>query len=56
VNGELNGEKKTASSPLNIQNPARLWIGGWYNNYDFIGDIDEVRVSNALYFRPLRPQ
>lgn len=47
VNGKLNGEKKTASSPLNIQNPARLWIGGWYNNYDFIGDIDEVRVSNV---------
>src|SRR6185295_10348000 len=23
----------------------RLWIGGWYNNYDFVGDLDEVRVS-----------
>ena len=25
----------------------RLWIGGWYHNYDFIGDIDEVRVSKV---------
>ncbi len=22
-----------------------MWIGGWYNNYDFVGDIDEVRLS-----------
>ena len=47
VNGILDGETKTASSPLNIRNPAKLWIGGWYNNYDFIGDIDEVRVSSV---------
>jgi len=47
VNGVLDGETKTASAPLNIKSPARLWIGGWYNNYDFIGDIDEVRVSSV---------
>ena len=22
-------------------------IGGWYNNYDFVGDIDEVRISKV---------
>ena len=32
---------------LAIKTPARLWIGGWYNNYDFVGDIDEVRVSQV---------
>lgn len=30
-----------------ITKPARLWIGGWYNNYNFIGDIDEVRLSKV---------
>jgi len=24
-----------------------MWIGGWYNNYDFVGDIDEVRISGV---------
>ena len=24
-----------------------MWIGGWYNNYDFVGDIDEVRISKV---------
>jgi len=24
-----------------------MWIGGWYNNYDFIGDIDEVKISGV---------
>jgi len=24
-----------------------MWIGGWYGNYDFIGDIDEVRISKV---------
>ncbi len=32
---------------LNIKSPARMWLGGWYNNYDFIGDIDEVRISKV---------
>ncbi len=32
---------------LNIKSPARMWIGGWYNNYDFVGDIDEVRISKV---------
>ena len=46
VNGVLDGEGQK-SGPLKIQSPARLWIGGWYNKYNFVGDIDEVRVSKV---------
>ncbi len=31
-----------------LRSPARPWIGGWYHNYDFVGDIDEVRISNVV--------
>ncbi len=47
VNGELNAASKTPNAPLAIKTPARLYIGGWYNNYDFVGDIDEVRISKV---------
>lgn len=47
VNGELSNTHKTADAPLAIKSPARLYIGGWYNNYDFIGDLDEVRISKV---------
>jgi hypothetical protein len=30
-----------------IKSPARLWLGGWYHNYDFTGDVDEVRLSRV---------
>ncbi len=44
----INGQLDAASKPrLDIKSPARLWIGGWYHNYDFVGDIDEVRVSRV---------
>jgi Concanavalin A-like lectin/glucanases superfamily/Domain of unknown function (DUF2341)/Carbohydrate esterase, sialic acid-specific acetylesterase/Glucose-regulated metallo-peptidase M90 len=48
VNGVLDGTNIRQGGPLNIRTPARLWIGGWYNNYDFVGDLDEVRVSNVV--------
>jgi hypothetical protein len=44
INGIPDGEAKPM---LDIKSPARFWIGGWYNNYDFIGDIDEVRLSSV---------
>ena len=44
INGQLDG---SANPTLNIKNPSRMWIGGWYNNYDFVGDIDEVRISKT---------
>ena len=47
VNGVPDGVSKTPSAPLSIKSPARLWIGGWYDQYDFTGDIDEVRISRV---------
>ena len=44
IDGKLDGE---ATTKLDIKTPARLWLGGWYNNYDFVGDLDEVRVSKV---------
>ncbi len=48
VNGALDGTTVTDGSPLNIRSPAKMWIGGWYNNYNFIGDLDEVRISKVV--------
>ena len=47
VNGKLSNASKTPNAPLAIKTPARLYIGGWYNNYDFVGEIDEVRISKV---------
>ncbi len=44
LNGVLDGSAKPT---LNIKAPARFWLGGWYNNYDFVGDLDEVRISTV---------
>ena len=44
INGDLDNH---ATPTLNIKSPGRLWIGGWYHNYDFVGDLDEVRVSQV---------
>jgi len=46
VNGVLDSGPPNRAAPLSIQNPASLWIGGWYGHYDFVGAIDEVRISN----------
>ena len=44
----INGRLDASAKPLlAIKSPARLWIGGWYHNYDFVGDIDEVRISKV---------
>lgn len=48
VNGALDGTNVKQGPPLNIRSPARLWIGGWYNRFDFVGDLDEVRVSQVV--------
>jgi arylsulfatase A-like enzyme len=42
INGHPDG---VATRHLDIKSPARLWIGGWYGQYDFVGDIDEARIS-----------
>ena len=47
VNGQLAGQTSGNDSPLRIRKPARMWLGGWYGNYDFQGEIDEVRISSV---------
>jgi len=47
VNGRLSGRSTSKGAPLDFHSPARLYLGGWYNNYKYIGDMDEVRVSNV---------
>jgi len=57
LNGVLDGENSGTSpkgarnnrgTPLAIKNPARMYIGGWYGNYKFVGNIDEVRLSKVV--------
>ena len=47
INGQLDGETDHRATPLAINRPARMWIGGWYKHYQYDGDIDEVRISNV---------
>ncbi len=47
IDGALDAEARTRATTLNIERPARMWIGGWYGNFDFIGDIDELRISGV---------
>jgi len=47
VNGLLDGVATSKGAPLAIKSPARMYMGGWYNNYRFVGDIDEVRISKV---------
>ncbi len=44
VDGQLDA---SANVTMNLPNPARMWIGGWYNSYAYVGDIDEVRISKV---------
>jgi hypothetical protein len=41
--------KLDASSDVVMKLPikSKLWVGGWLDSYNFIGDIDEVRVSQT---------
>ena len=48
VNGRLDGLNEAKNSVLNIRTPARMFLGGWYKNYQFKGDIDEVRISKVM--------
>lgn len=48
INGQLSNSSQTPNAPLAIKSPARFYIGGWYNHYDYVGDIDEVRISNVV--------
>jgi len=48
VNGLLDGVSQSTKTPLSIRNPAKMWIGGWMNEYNFTGNIDEVRISKVV--------
>jgi len=48
VNGVLDGATMTPNAPLAIKSPARMSVGGWYRDYRFVGDIDEVRVARVV--------
>ena len=47
VDGVLDTENVNGRPPMKISRPARLFLGGWYDNYTFLGDLDEVRVSKV---------
>jgi len=47
VNGALDGVSTSGNAPLAIKSPGRMYIGGWYNNFKYVGDIDEVRISKV---------
>ena len=47
VNGVLDGTNTSRGGPLAIKSPARMYVGGWYDNFNFVGDIDEVRISKV---------
>ena len=47
VNGALDGISTSTGAPLAIKSPGRMYIGGWYNNFRYVGDIDEVRISKV---------
>ncbi len=48
VNGKLDGVTTTPNAPLSIPTPAKMWLGGWYNTFNFVGDLDEVRISKVV--------
>lgn len=47
VNGVLDSQSTDRGAPLALRRPLRLWLGGWYGHYDFVGTIDEARVSRV---------
>ncbi len=47
VNGVLDGTN-SGGPALAIKRPAKMWIGGWYDDYHFAGDIDDVRISKVV--------
>jgi hypothetical protein len=46
VNGVLAGIGGRGT-PLNVRSPAMLSLGGWSGDFNFHGDLDEVRVSKV---------
>ncbi len=47
INGKLDSGPPNRGTPLSIKTPAHFRIGGFRDGYDFVGDIDEVRISSV---------
>ena len=47
VNGVLDGVSTSRGAPLALKSPVRMYLGGWYDNYRFVGEMDEVRLSKV---------
>ena len=47
INGVLDGSTNGGGN-MNIPSTANMWIGGWGGGYNFVGDIDEVRISKVV--------
>jgi len=47
INGMKRGAGNPRHTPMALERPARMWIGGWYDTYDYVGDVDEVRISGT---------
>ena len=45
IDGAPAGSSTRPGTPMKISSPAALWMGGWFNEEGFHGDMDEVRVS-----------
>ena len=45
INGKKQGVGNPKTYPLDIMKPSKMWIGGWDDNYNYIGEIDEARIS-----------
>jgi hypothetical protein len=48
ASGGAKGGRNNRGAPLAVKSPARMYVGGWYGNYRFVGDIDEVRLSKVV--------
>ena len=44
VNGRLN---TTGSGILDFKSPTRMYVGGWWRNWECDADVDEVRISKV---------
>jgi autotransporter-associated beta strand protein len=46
VNGALDASNNGGT--MQLQSPSRFDLGGWSGTYNFVGDMDEVRISNVV--------
>jgi hypothetical protein len=47
IDGAPAGSSTRPGTPMKISSPASLWMGGWFNEEGFCGDMDEVRISKV---------